>query len=228
MPRVARIVIPGCAHHITQRGNNRQDVFFVADDRRVYLELLSAQSARWGLDIHAYSLMTNHIHLVVTPRQKHSLARALGRAHYLYTKYVNRLHGRAGHLWQNRFFSTPLDDGHLWTALAYVERNAVRAGLARKAWEYPWSSAAVHCGQVAAPPWLETALFERLLRGREWREALAAPQDEQTLSLVRQHTLTGRPLGSDSFVSKIETALGRRIRPLPIGRQKGWRKGNKR
>ncbi len=94
MPRVARIVIPGCAHHITQRGNNRQDVFFVADDRRVYLELLSAQSARWGLDIHAYALMTNHIHLVVTPRQKHSLARALGRAHYRYTKYVNRLHGR--------------------------------------------------------------------------------------------------------------------------------------
>jgi putative transposase len=225
MPRVARIVIPGCPHHITQRGNNRQDVFFVDDDRRVYLELLSAQSARYGLDIHAYALMTNHVHLVATPRRKDSLARAVGRAHYFYTLYVNRLHGRAGHLWQNRFFSTALDDAHLWTALTYVERNPVRAGLVRRAWRYEWSSAAAHCGKSSPPVWLEEKLFRRLLAGRNWREALTQPQDDKTLDLMRRHTLTGRPLGSDSFLSKIETAIGRRLRPLTPGRKKGWRKG---
>jgi putative transposase len=224
MPRVARIVIPECPHHITQRGNNRQDVFFVDDDRRVYLELLAAQSGRFGLDIHAYALMTNHIHLIATPRREDSLARALGRAHYLYTNYVNRLHGRAGHLWQNRFFSAALDDGHLWTALAYVERNPVRAGLVRKAWEYEWSSAAAHCSDVSAPPWLETGPIHAVLAGQDWRQSLVRAEDARTLALVRGHTLAGRPLGSDSFLSKLEATLGRRIRPLPVGRPRGWRK----
>jgi len=105
MPRFARVVIPGCAHHVTQRGNNRQAVFFVEDDYRVYLELLAHQAARHDLRINGYCLMPNHVHLVATPRQETSLSRAVGRTHYLYTQYINRLHGRSGHLWQSRFFS---------------------------------------------------------------------------------------------------------------------------
>ena len=133
MSRVARIVVPGCPHHVTQRGNNGQDVFFVDDDRRVYLCLLGEQSERFGLTIDGYCLMTNHVHLIATPRETDSLAKAVGRTHWRYTQYVNRLHGRHGHLWQNRFYSCALDDVHFWSAMMYVERNAVRAALVRRA-----------------------------------------------------------------------------------------------
>ena len=99
MPRVARIVIPGLAHHITQRGNNRQEAFFVDDDRRVYLTLLREESARHGLGVLGYCLMGNHVHIVGVPAREESLAKAVGRTHWRYTQYVNGLHGRVGHLW---------------------------------------------------------------------------------------------------------------------------------
>jgi len=95
MPRVSRIVLPGRPHHVTQRGNNRQDVFFVDDDRRVYLGLLKEQAERFGLEILGYCLMSNHVHLVAVPAGEDSLAKAVGRTHFLYTQYVNRLHGRS-------------------------------------------------------------------------------------------------------------------------------------
>src|SRR4051794_7568134 len=112
MPRVARIVIPGLVHHVTQRGNNRQDVFFVNDDRAAYLRILAGQCLRHRVAILAYCLMTNHVHHLLIPATEDSLAKALGRAHWLYTQYVNRLHGRTGHLWQNRFYSCAMDDEH--------------------------------------------------------------------------------------------------------------------
>jgi putative transposase len=105
---------------------------------------LREQSLRYGLVVHAYCLMTNHVHLVATPRSEDSLAKAVGRTHWLYTQAINRLHGRSGHLWQNRFHSCPLAHGHYWAAMRYVERNPVRARLCRFAWEYPYSSAAAH------------------------------------------------------------------------------------
>ena len=142
MPRTARVVIPGCVHHVTQRGNNRQDVFFVDADRQMFLQYLREAAERFALRVEGYCLMTNHIHLVVTPQREDSLAGALKRVNQLYAQYVNRLHGRSGHLWQNRFFSCPLDREHLWRALVYVERNPVRARLCRKAWQWQWSSAA--------------------------------------------------------------------------------------
>ena len=96
-------MIPGMAHHVTQRGNNQLDVFFVPDDRRVYLEYLREQAARFGFRLTGYCLMTNHVHLIGVPAREDSLAKAVGRTHFLYTQYVNRMHGRSGHLWQNRF-----------------------------------------------------------------------------------------------------------------------------
>jgi len=133
MPRSARLVIPGCPHHVTQRGNNGQDVFFVDDDRQVFLSLLGNASTKFGLIVEGYCLMTNHVHLMVTPTTVEALGQALKRVGQLYTQYVNRLHGRSGHLWQDRFFSCPLGEEHFWTAMAYVERNPVRAGMCRAA-----------------------------------------------------------------------------------------------
>ena len=134
MPRLARAIAVGCAHHITQGGNNRQRVFFVDDDRQVYLELLQEQADKYGLEIVAYCLMDNHVHLVAIPHEEDALAKAIGRTHFRYTQYINRFHQRSGHLWQGRFYSCALDGRHLWLALKYVELQpgageAVPAGL---------------------------------------------------------------------------------------------------
>ena len=147
MVRVARIVVPGARHHVTQRGNNRQDVFFVEEDRLVYLELLAKQGPLYGFHVEGYCLMTNHVHIVGVPQQEDALAKAIGRTHFLYTQYVNRLHGRSGHLWQNRFYSCALEDARVFDVLGYVELNPVRAGMVKKAWEYGWSSAAAWATQ---------------------------------------------------------------------------------
>src|ERR1700749_4570045 len=146
MPRVGRIVIPGVPHHVTQRGNNRQDVFFVDDDRISYLKILGSQCRRYGVAILAYCLMTNHVHHLLIPKTSDALAKALGRTHWLYTQYINRLHGRSGHLWQNRFFSCAMDDEHTLLAARYAEKNPIRAGICRLARRWRWSSAAAHCG----------------------------------------------------------------------------------
>jgi len=123
MARLARIVAPGIPHHIIQRGNNRQDVFFVDDDRRVYLALLKEQCEKHGLTVISYCLMTNHSHIVGVPEHERSLANAIGRTHFQYAQYVNRMHGRSGHLWQNRFDSCVLDPAHLINTLLYVHHD---------------------------------------------------------------------------------------------------------
>ena len=116
MPRTARLVVPGCPHHVVERGNNRR------------------QAERFGLAVQAYCLMTNYLHLIATPRAQDSPAKAVGRTNRYYTRYVHGLHGRSGHLRQDRFFSSSLDEEWFWNAPIYVERNAVRAKLVRKAW----------------------------------------------------------------------------------------------
>ena len=114
MPRRARLVVPGCPHHIVQRGNNRQQVFFVDEDRRYYLKLLRQQAERFGLAVQPCCLMTNHLHLIATPRARDSPAKGIGRTNPYYTRYVSGLHGRSGHLRQDRFFSSSLDEQWLW------------------------------------------------------------------------------------------------------------------
>jgi len=219
MPRVARIVIQGLPHHVTQRGNNRQDVFFVDDDRRVYLDLLQRHSRQHGLRVLGYCLMTNHVHLVAVPEAEDSLAKAIGRTDFVYTQYVNRLHGRSGHLWQNRFHSCALDEAHLSAAMRYLERNPVRAGLVRVPWRHRWSSAAAHVGEGRdAGGLLDLPAWRELWSPEEWKELLRQDPSADDLGALRRSTSRGRPLGSDSFLSKLEAKLGRRLRPLPIGR----------
>jgi putative transposase len=218
MPRTSRVVIEGCAHHVTQRGNNRQDVFFVDDDRRQFLALLAEAAERFGLTVDGYCLMTNHIHLVVTPERQSSLADALKRTNQLYAQYVNRFHGRSGHLWQDRFFSCALDEMHRWRAMVYIERNPVRARLSRKAWSWPWSSAAGHCGGDDLTGLLDLSGWHEQMDAARWCDLLTRDDDQQELTRFRLYTGRGRPLGSDKFVAKLETLLGRRLRPLPHGR----------
>ncbi len=208
---------------MTQRGNNAQDVFFVDDDRRVYLSYLKESAERCGVAVSAYCLMTNHVHLIVTPEKEDSLAKTLGRTHLMYAQYVHRLHGRLGHFWQSRFYSCPLDERQTQNAAAYVELNPVRAGMVSSAWDYAWSSAGAHCGEMGDPSGLLalSAWFEQVSVA-QWRATLhAIAQSDGTVQRLRLHTRTGRPLGDDTFLSKVETLLGRRVRALPHGRPKG-------
>ncbi|MCC6487604.1 MAG: transposase [Candidatus Hydrogenedentes bacterium] len=218
MPRQARVVIPGMPHHITQRGNNRQDVFFVDDDRTTYLELLRVQCIKHRVRLLGYCLMTNHVHLVALPLREDSLNLAVGRTHFIYTQYINRLHGRSGHLWQGRFHSCPMDDAYTVMAMRYIERNPVRAKITRVPWTYPWSSAMAHCGAQDETGLLDLRAWKDLVPGVDWKEMLTRHDEEEAVTALRRNTQTGRPLASDSLVSKLERALGRRLRPLPIGR----------
>jgi putative transposase len=220
MSRQARVVIPGLPHHITQWGNNREDVFFVDADRVAYLGLLREQCEKHGVRVLGYCLMTNHIHLVATPAREDSLNLAVGRTHFIYTQYINRLHGRSGHLWQGRFHSCPMDDAYAVTAMRYVERNPVRAKMTRVPWTYRWSSAAAHIGGRDSMHLLDLEAWNDLVPGVNWKEMLREGDDKETLAALRLHTQTGRPLARDSFLSKLERTLGRRLRPLPVGRPK--------
>jgi len=208
MARTARIVIPGLAHHITQRGNDRQDVFFTDDDRRMYLEFLRQQCKLCGVKVVAYCLMTNHVHLIAVPEQQDSLSKAMGRMNFRYAQYVNSMHDRSGHLWQNRFYSCPLDSEHL-------------SGIVSKAWEFPWSSAAAHVGGKDQSGLLDLSRWAKRHSPEDWRRRLSLPEDDEFTASIRNVTYRGRPLGSDKFLSEMETLTGRRLRVSPSGRPHG-------
>jgi REP element-mobilizing transposase RayT len=138
MPRRARFVLSGTPHHVTQRGNRRQDVFFSDQGRSRYLELVREHSLRHELGVLGWCLMTNHVHLIVVPGHAQSMGLALREAHSRYSLEVNREQGWDGHLWRNRYFSCALEDDHFLTALRYVELNPVRAGLVARASDWRW------------------------------------------------------------------------------------------
>ena len=217
MPRIARIVLPGLPHHLTQRGNNRQDIFFADADRRIYLEHLAEQCSQHHVVLEGYCLMTNHVHLILTPPREDSLAKAVGRAHFLYTQYINHRHGRSGHLWQNRFFSCALDDAHYLAAMRYVERNPVRGKLVRAPWRYAWSSAGRHADEPGGHCAIDGTRWRELADGLNWREFLLE-SDDMFAHEFRLATSRGRPLATDSLLSKLEAKLGCRLRPRPVGR----------
>ena len=222
MPRRPRVIIPGVAHHVTQRGNNRQQVFFSDADRRFYLHLLTRHAIRYGTRILGYCLMTNHVHLVVLPERENSLARTFGRAHSEYALARNRAARRTGHLWQNRFFSCPLDAGHLENAMRYVELNPVRAGLTANSWDWHWSSARAHTFRRAGDKVL-TGNWADHFDGWDyarWQGVLLAGMSEGESGAVRRATETGQPLASHEFVKQLERHTGRRLLVLARGRPK--------
>jgi REP-associated tyrosine transposase len=160
MPRRARCVLPGIAYHVTQRGVDRRATFSADEDRHTYLRLLGENLREADVRLWAWCLMTNHVHLVLLPGSEESLSVLFRRVHGRYAQYYNARWGRSGHLWQNRFFSCILGTGHLWTALAYVERNPVRAGMVEAAVDYPWSSAAAHTTGIAPTGLLDMAWWQ--------------------------------------------------------------------
>ena len=209
-------------YHVTQRGNGRQQVFHTVEDYALYRSLLREYSDQYGVTIWAYCLMPNHTHLVCVPDAPHSLARALGRTHADFARNFNIRRQSCGHVWQARFYSCPLDRPHLWRAMAYVERNPVRAGLAVEAWSYPWSSAAAHCGPDAADPLVRRCAAWKTEYGwQRWREVLLSSVAEEAMAQrIREATRCGWPLGSESFIKELEQSAGRRLHPLPPGRPK--------
>jgi putative transposase len=206
------------AHHVTQRGNNRQDVFLTDADRTAYLQVLKHQAIKCRLEILGYCLMTNHVHLVVVPHGETALARAVGRTHFTYAQRFNADHGRSGHLWQGRFYSCAMEHGHELAALRYVEQNPVRAGLVGQAWRYPWSSAAAHTGQPDPSGILDLKTWQELSGGLDWREFLSERVLEDEYSELRRQTMTGRPLGTDSFLTVAGEQLKRDLRTPRVGR----------
>ncbi len=219
MARFARVVIPECPHHVTQRGNRRQEVFFSDDDRRTYLAILRDHCSRRHTRVLAWCLMTNHVHLVVVPDRQDSLAKALGRTHNDYARWLHIRQRQVGHLWQNRFHSCPLEGRHIWDAIRYVELNPVRAGLVRAAEDWPWSSAAAHL--TGEDDWRLTAMEwwrEQWTGAGEWRIALESGIREAGFAArLREATRTGRPLGTDEFTKKLESKTGRFLHPRKRG-----------
>ena len=219
MPRIARVVCPGVPHHVTQRGNRRGTVFFTDEDRRGYLQLLREYSVRHAVEVLAYCLMSNHVHLVVVPTTAYGLHRALKPLHMRHAQRVNRACGWSGHLWQGRYFSSALDEAHLWAAIRYVERNPVRAGMTRRAQDFPWSSATAHCGGPADPVLTPGAYWLRqFAMVRDWAAFLGHPDEPRSLEILRRNAGKGLPCGSAEFLDALQQATGRIIRDRPVGR----------
>ena len=212
MPRIARAIVPGVPHHVTQRGNFQQDVFLTDEDREQYLAWLAQYAARFRTRFWAWCLMSNHVHFVAVPEREDALARTLHHTHQRYAQYLNRRLGRRGHLWQGRFFSCALDEQHAYLAVRYVERNPVRAGLVERPEEYRWSSARGHVGRCADPLVARGDAFSESIP--DWSAYLSEGEPAEWRGALRRATLTGRPLGEGGFVKKIERALGRRLHAL--------------
>jgi putative transposase len=219
MSRLPRVVVPGYPHHIVQRGNRRQTVFFQDQDRRFYLHLLRKYGSDAGITFWAYCLMGNHVHLIAVPRNVDSFSKGLGKAHWKYTMSVNLREDWRGFLWQGRFFSCPLDEHHLITATKYILFNPVRAAIVKRPDEYHWSSARAHLKEADDPLISDGDLSAEIVN---WRSFLSVPPLESDMESIREHTKTGRPLGGEAFVRKLEAITGRTLWPQRRG-PKPWR-----
>jgi putative transposase len=209
MPRMRRAVVPGMPHHVTQRGNRRADIFLDIDDRIVFLRMLKQASHKYSLRHSAYSLMTNHVHLVSIPSDEQSLPKGLGETFGAYAAYFNQKYGINGRLWQGRYFSSVLSSDDFWCVVRYVERNPVRARMVARAVEYRWSSAAAHCGFQEDPVAESLPPLPDYIRN--WSERLISEEDQAQLRYIRTCTRSGYPIGPASFWYQVEYVLQRRL-----------------
>lgn len=215
MPKIARVVIPGCPHHIVQRGNHRLKVFFSDGDKEIYIELVRRYALKFGLSIWAYYLMDNHVHMVLVPKDPDSLARGLGEAHRKYTCPINIRENWRGYLRQGRFISYPMDIGHLFAAVRYVERNPVRARLVARAEQYKWSSAPAHVLDTQDKLLSPCPLEEEI---EDWASCLGQQDEVTQVRTLAAHERTGWPLGDEAFIKKLEALTGRVLAPKKRGR----------
>jgi putative transposase len=193
MPRKPRFAPPGHYLHLTQRGNYRQTTFHSDADRRIFLDLLSLHAERQQIDILAFCLMPNHYHLLARAHQPLAISRFMQSLNGRYSTYLNGRFTRHGRLWQSRFYSCPLNYGHLFAALRYVECNPLRARMVDDAARFPWSSAPYHAGLATPPEWLDMETFRLLATPSDWPAILSAPQPRAERSLLRRATHSGVP-----------------------------------
>lgn len=211
MARLPRIVIPGIPHHVTQRGNGRQRTFFEDGDYALYLDLLASAAERARVEVWAYCLMPNHVHIVLVPSDADGLWRTFGDLHRRYTGFINARRRTTGHLWQGRFGSAAMDEAHFVAAIRYIALNPVRARLVARPEEWRWSStramlAGVDDHVVKVAPALErTGDFAAFL-GEEFDEAL-------TYAALRKAESVGRPVGSPEWLEDMESRTGRKLAP---------------
>ena len=211
MPRQARVVAVGVPHHITHRGNNRQDVFLSDEDRRRYQNLIRERLEPCGVALLGWCWMTNHVHLIAVPQRPDSLARLVRSAHAVYTQEFNRRYERSGHLWQSRFFSCALGRDQVLTALAYVDRNPLRAGMVGRAEAYPWSSTLAHLSGSDEAGLLDFGELRQVRGFRDWREQMDAPMEAYAIERLRLSTQTGAPIGSEKFVAELGKKFHRNV-----------------
>jgi putative transposase len=215
MSRGSRIVVPGTPHHITQRGVRQTNIFLDAADHLFYSDLLLDASRQYGMSIHSYTWMTNHVHIIAVPERENTFEKVFRKAHAEYARKFNKKYELRGYLWQDRFFSCPMDEAHYWAAIRYVERNPIRAGVVRRADEYRWSSARARCG--LGRDRLLTDLPTHPLGVMDWSEWLAVPNPHELDGKIRKCTRGGWPCGDERFVENLESVYGRQLRPQKPG-----------
>lgn len=224
MARLPRLAVAGLAHHIIQRGHNRQPVFRDDEDRRTYLAALREAAALQRVAVHAYVLMDDHVHLLVTPPTAEALSKMLQAIGRRYVSAFNRRHDRIGTLWDGRFRATVLEDGpHVLTCMRYIEQNPLRLIPPTAAADHPWSSAAHHLGQRRDPLLTDHALFWTLgntpfERELAWRGLLDEPLGGAEVRAHTDSALKGWALGSGAFLASIGAAIERPMAPRPRGR----------
>jgi REP-associated tyrosine transposase len=221
MPRRNRCLLPEIPCHVTQRGVDRREVFSSEQDRLTYLGLVRENLSDAGVRILGYCLMSNHVHLIALPAREDSMSILMRRVHGRYAQYYNAHSGRSGHLWQNRFFACMLGHSHLWSAMAYVERNPVRAGMVDHAEAYRWSSAKAHISGTDASGILDMEWWKREAPDK-WAEVLNR-QSEDVEANLRSCTYAGKPFAEEEFVNAVAEKFGRfwtRGRPRKDGKRK--------
>lgn len=217
MPRRLRVIIPGIAHHIVQRGNNRQFILEQEEDFSTYCYLIGKYTDKYDVAVLAYCLMNNHVHFIMVPKDVSGISHLFNTVHMRYAQYKNYKRGTSGHLWQGRFFSCVLGGDHLFKAIRYVEQNPVRAGMVRLPWEYQWSSAKWHVGR----PTKKFIKLENcsIVDRKYWKQYLLSA-DNRTDDVIRRKTQKGKAFASEEFISYWEDKLQCVLRELKPGRRK--------
>ena len=214
MARIKRIVIPNIPHHVTQRGVRSMNIFLKDEDYEYYKKLLLEQCSIYELKVVSYCLMTNHVHLIVIPKNKESLSKAIGETHRLYTRKINFEQKVKGHLFQERFYSTPLDEEHFLFALRYVEQNPVKAFMVKYPWDYKYSSTRYRL-DIQEDKLLSK--YEPIDSIEDYKEFLGKTTNDK---IIQEKTRTGKPCGNDEFYKKIKELTGNdysRKKPGPKG-----------
>jgi len=215
MPRAARIIIPGYPHHVVQRGTDRAPVFRDVGDYLAYLKLLRRFCEQYQVEVWAWCLLPDHVHLLAVPADAEALGKAMGSASLVYTQHLNQKYRRSGRSWQNRYFSCLVDgDDYLLTAAGTIELHPVHAGKVRRPEEWPWSSARHHL--LGKPDPLVTSPFPGFPGPQSWRELLAA--DGLPADRLRLATSTGRPFAGPQLIAALEQRLGKRLTARRRGR----------